>query len=88
MSTEGPLGAYVNPGGYVHEIMTFYTANGLALIGRPSKEYSWFPGYVAYSCPLHIGVVLINYLRIHLLISKVSLCLNDGTEREHENISP
>ncbi|PSR91772.1 Protein cereblon like [Actinidia chinensis var. chinensis] len=45
MSTEGPLGAYVNPNGYVHEIMTLYRANGLALIGVPDKEYSWFPGY-------------------------------------------
>ncbi|PSS17826.1 Protein cereblon like [Actinidia chinensis var. chinensis] len=45
MSTEGPLGAYVNPSGHVHEIMTLYRANGLALIGPPDKEYSWFPGY-------------------------------------------
>ncbi|CAL5205252.1 unnamed protein product [Lathyrus oleraceus] len=45
MSNEGPLGAYVNPGGYVHEIMTLYKANGLALIGPAVTEYSWFPGY-------------------------------------------
>jgi cereblon len=45
MSSEGPLGAYVNPQGYVHEIMTLYSANGLALIGLPETEYSWFPGY-------------------------------------------
>ncbi|KAG6705987.1 hypothetical protein I3843_07G198300 [Carya illinoinensis] len=45
MSCEGPLGAYVNPHGYVHEIMTLYRANGLALRGRPHLEYSWFPGY-------------------------------------------
>ncbi|XP_052170700.1 uncharacterized protein LOC127786946 [Diospyros lotus] len=45
MSSEGPLGAYVNPGGYVHEIMTLYRTNGLALLGIPVKEYSWFPGY-------------------------------------------
>ncbi|KAA8525237.1 hypothetical protein F0562_007092 [Nyssa sinensis] len=45
MSSEGPLGAYVNPGGYVHEIMTLLKANGLALIGSAIKEYSWFPGY-------------------------------------------
>ncbi|GMH12414.1 hypothetical protein Nepgr_014255 [Nepenthes gracilis] len=45
MSSEGPLGAYVNPYGYVHEIMTLYKANGLALIGHPVDEYSWFPGY-------------------------------------------
>ena len=45
MSSDGPLGAYVNAHGYVHEVMTFCKANGLALRGRPVKEYSWFPGY-------------------------------------------
>lgn len=45
MSSEGPLGAYVNQHGYVHELMTLHKANGLALIGGPVKEYSWFPGY-------------------------------------------
>ncbi|KAJ8539617.1 hypothetical protein K7X08_013869 [Anisodus acutangulus] len=45
MSSEGPLGAYVNPHGFVHEIMTLFKANGLAVIGNPVKEYSWFPGY-------------------------------------------
>lgn len=45
MSSEGPLGAYVNPSGCVHEIMTLYKATGLALTGLAVKEYSWFPGY-------------------------------------------
>ncbi|KAK4274250.1 hypothetical protein QN277_017502 [Acacia crassicarpa] len=45
MSSEGPLGAYVNPGGFVHEIMTLHNASGLALVGRATTEYSWFPGY-------------------------------------------
>ncbi|XP_027354894.1 protein cereblon isoform X2 [Abrus precatorius] len=45
MSSEGPLSAYVNLGGHVHEIMTLYKANGLALIGPAVAEYSWFPGY-------------------------------------------
>lgn len=44
MSNEGPLGAYVNPDGYVHEIMTLYKANGLSLVGHAVTEYSWFPG--------------------------------------------
>lgn len=44
MSSDGPLGAYVNPYGYVHEIMTFYKANDIALRGRPVKKDSWFPG--------------------------------------------
>ncbi|CAN8315118.1 unnamed protein product [Cochlearia groenlandica] len=45
MSSDGPLGAYVNPYGYVHEIMTFYKAKDIALRGRPVKKDSWFPGY-------------------------------------------
>lgn len=45
MSSDGPLGAYVNPHGIVHEVMTFYKANGLVRRGRPVIEYSWFPGY-------------------------------------------
>ncbi|KAM1224497.1 hypothetical protein COP2_044553 [Malus domestica] len=45
MSSEGPFGAYVNPSGCIHEIMTLYKANGLALIGPAVSEYSWFPGY-------------------------------------------
>lgn len=45
LSVEGPLGAYVNPQGYVHETMTVYKAQNLNLIGRATKEHSWFPGY-------------------------------------------
>ncbi|XP_024458541.1 uncharacterized protein LOC7462291 isoform X1 [Populus trichocarpa] len=60
MSTEGPLGAYVNSHGYVHEIMTLQKANGLALIGRATVEYSWFPGYAwtiaeCASCETQMG---------------------------------
>ncbi|KAF3335059.1 Protein cereblon [Carex littledalei] len=32
MSNDGPLNAYVNPHGYVHEVITVYHANGLALM--------------------------------------------------------
>ncbi|KAF8407095.1 hypothetical protein HHK36_006220 [Tetracentron sinense] len=45
MSSDGPLGAFANQHGYVHEVMTLSEANGLALNGSPVKEYSWFPGY-------------------------------------------
>lgn len=44
MSSEGPLGAYVNSSGYVHEITTLCKAKGLALIGAAVTKYSWFPG--------------------------------------------
>ena len=45
MSTDGPLGAYVNPHGCVHETITVSNATGLALTGSPSTVHSWFPGY-------------------------------------------
>uniref|UniRef100_A0A0E0L4T0 Protein cereblon n=1 Tax=Oryza punctata TaxID=4537 RepID=A0A0E0L4T0_ORYPU len=45
MSTDGPLGAYVNPYGFVHETITVSKATGLALDGNPSTVHSWFPGY-------------------------------------------
>ncbi|KAJ1263713.1 hypothetical protein BS78_09G207200 [Paspalum vaginatum] len=60
MSTDGPLGAYVNPHGCVHETITVSNANGLALIGNPSNVHSWFPGYSwtiaeCAACESHIG---------------------------------
>jgi cereblon len=46
MSVTGPLGTYVNTGGYVHETITAITASNLSLVGRSSTENSWFPGSV------------------------------------------
>ena len=60
MSAEGPVSAFVNPGGVVHETATFYKATNLALVGSKSEEHSWFPGYawtiaVCARCRGHIG---------------------------------
>eukprot|EP00092_Neocalanus_flemingeri_P026199 GFUD01028396.1.p1 GENE.GFUD01028396.1~~GFUD01028396.1.p1 ORF type:complete len:501 (-),score=156.82 GFUD01028396.1:23-1525(-) len=60
MSKEGPQGAFVNPGGHVHETLTLYKAKNLRLVGQPSTEYSWFPGYAwtiteCLGCWNHIG---------------------------------
>ncbi|XP_048740703.2 protein cereblon-like [Ostrea edulis] len=60
LSVEGPLGAYVNPQGYVHETMTLYKAQNLQLVGGPTKEHSWFPGYAwtivqCRRCAFHMG---------------------------------
>lgn len=44
MSADGPVSAYVNPGGVVHETATYYKAKNIVLIGAPSTEHSWFPG--------------------------------------------
>ncbi|RXM31062.1 Protein cereblon [Acipenser ruthenus] len=54
------MAAYVNPHGYVHETLTVYKANSLNLIGRPSTQHSWFPGYAwtiaqCRTCGSHLG---------------------------------
>ena len=60
MSKEGPQGAFVNPSGHLHETLTLFKAKNLRLVGRPSTEYSWFPGYAwtiteCQGCWGHIG---------------------------------
>ncbi|XP_029457332.1 protein cereblon isoform X2 [Rhinatrema bivittatum] len=60
LSLCGPMAAYVNPHGYVHETLTVYKACNLNLIGRPSTEHSWFPGYAwtiagCRICANHMG---------------------------------
>lgn len=45
MSVDGPLAAYVNPGGYVHDTLTVTEAMGLKKQGSASVEHSWFPGW-------------------------------------------
>ncbi|XP_054641015.1 protein cereblon isoform X2 [Dunckerocampus dactyliophorus] len=60
LSLYGPMAAYVNPHGYVHETLTVYKANNLNLVGRPSTLHSWFPGYAwtiaqCRSCGSHMG---------------------------------
>lgn len=45
MSVDGPMAAYVNPGGYVHDTLTVTEAKGLKKQGTASTENSWFPGY-------------------------------------------
>lgn len=60
LSSEGPQGAFINAGGHLHETLTLYRADNLNLVGSPSTEYSWFPGYAwtiieCSSCLHHIG---------------------------------
>uniref|UniRef100_W5MZ09 Protein cereblon n=1 Tax=Lepisosteus oculatus TaxID=7918 RepID=W5MZ09_LEPOC len=60
LSLCGPMAAYVNPHGYVHETLTVYKANNLNLTGRPSTLHSWFPGYAwtiaqCRTCGSHMG---------------------------------
>lgn len=60
MSPEGPMDAYVNNFGFVHETLTLLRTQGLMLEGGPETQHSWFPGYswtIAYCsvCRSHMG---------------------------------
>ncbi|CAH1784300.1 unnamed protein product, partial [Owenia fusiformis] len=60
MTLQGPMAAYVNPGGHVHETLTVYKAQNLSMVGGPSTEHSWFPGYAwtivqCAHCHTHMG---------------------------------
>lgn len=44
MSTEGPQGTFVNPDGYVHQMITVTDADNIRFQGSPITDHSWFPG--------------------------------------------
>ena len=45
MAPAGPVALHVNPHGFLHEVLTVREATGLALVGDPTDEDTWFPGY-------------------------------------------
>ncbi|XP_048878523.1 protein cereblon-like isoform X2 [Brienomyrus brachyistius] len=60
LSLSGPMAAYVNPYGCVHEILTVSKASNLNLINQPSTFHCWFPGYAwtvakCQTCGSHVG---------------------------------
>ncbi|KAJ7569659.1 hypothetical protein O6H91_01G087600 [Diphasiastrum complanatum] len=59
MSTDGPISAFVNEHGYVHETLTLKQVRGLNVRGRPEIVNSWFPGYAWTMadciCDSHMG---------------------------------
>ncbi len=51
---------FCNPHGRVFEIGLFSAAEGVAVVGPPSDEFSWFPGHVwrialCARCGVHLG---------------------------------
>jgi len=51
---------FFNPHGHVFELGLFSSADGCAVIGPLSEEFTWFPGYawqvaVCARCGLHMG---------------------------------
>ncbi|KAJ6640313.1 Protein cereblon [Pseudolycoriella hygida] len=62
MSKQGVQSSYCNPSGFIHETNTVYSTlhNAVYVTGRPSIEFSWFPGYswqitLCSSCHHHLG---------------------------------
>ncbi|XP_047998312.1 protein cereblon-like [Leguminivora glycinivorella] len=59
MSSDGVHANYTNFGGFMHDVVTVRTATE-TLLGPPSAEYSWFPGYTwrvaqCSACGTHVG---------------------------------
>ena len=59
-SPDGPVGAYINPAGFVHEIVTLRAVTCVSLVGLAVAKASWFIGYtwtIAHctSCQAHLG---------------------------------
>ncbi|XP_076254552.1 E3 ubiquitin ligase component cereblon isoform X2 [Rhynchophorus ferrugineus] len=60
MSKDGTQSNYVNPGGHVYETVTVLSAINFQLVGDPSRQFSWFPGYAwtiiqCIYCNKHLG---------------------------------
>lgn len=59
MSESGAAGVYLNPHGYVHDMITLIRTVNVMPHGLPETANSWYPGYswtLAYcrSCSLHM----------------------------------
>lgn len=60
MNPAGSTGVYVNPGNYLHEILTLRDTWGVRVVTAPTTEHSWFSGYAwsigeCVACGLHLG---------------------------------
>jgi len=60
MTSGGPSGVYVNPHGFLHEVLTVRRARNLLVAGPPTTEFTWYPGYaweIAFCarCRSHVG---------------------------------
>jgi hypothetical protein len=51
---------FMNPGGFVFRIGCFFDAAGCAILGVPTVDYTWFPGFswscvICSTCLTHLG---------------------------------
>jgi len=60
MTAPGTPQAFVNPAGFLHEVVTVTWAENLVVAGPATTEFTWFPGYaweIAWCgrCGEHLG---------------------------------
>lgn len=60
MRTAGATGVFVNPHGFLHEVLTVRRAVNVLPAGMPTAEFTWFPGYaweivLCATCHEHVG---------------------------------
>ena len=62
LSETGAAGTFVNPNGYVHQMLTLQSLapESFAAVGEPETAHSWFPGYAwticnCSTCLCHLG---------------------------------
>ena len=70
-------GAYThtfkNPAGYVYTINCYQSAEGCMILGTPTDEHTWFPGYrwqivLCQSCQVQLGWLFSNSAQFYALI--------------------
>ena len=60
MAAERATRVFANPHGHLHEIMTLLHARGVIVVGPPTTDFTWYPGYgweITYcgQCKTHLG---------------------------------
>jgi cereblon len=59
-SASGTAQTFLNPYGFLHEVVTVRWARSLTLSGPPTTEFTWYPGYAwevasCGRCRAHVG---------------------------------
>jgi len=60
MSGAGAAQAFLNPHGFIHEVVTVRRVENVTLTGAPTTDFTWYPGYAwqiawCVKCAAHVG---------------------------------
>lgn len=60
MSDGGATQTFLNPHGYLHEVVTVRSAEHVTVSGPATTDFTWYPGYawaIAWcgNCAAHVG---------------------------------